>query len=667
MWTDTAMTRPFERVYADAETNGLLDTVTRLHVLVVKCMDTGQRIIANQENGLIPNAIKVLNEAELVIGHHWLGYDHRALSKLYPTLYKADIKRIRDTQVLAMLMLPDIMRLDYTTWRSKVPTLIAKKCVGAYSLKAFGIRFGHHKGDYGQDSDDGVDVWAEWNQEMEDYCVLDVDVTETLWKELRVDTWKPTPIELIHDIQAVCNDMTADGYNFDVKAATSLYASMKKQLDDVRKPLVKRFGLVVVQGKEKEWKANHGHMYRGAKYCEVKFVPFNPTSRTHIIQAVQREYPHVRFTKYTEDSEKKAYGKKKGGDPNWAQYLNLACDEDVLLGLKDKVPEVPKLLEAFVLGKTISALATGHQAWLKKVDSNGKIHPRYKLAAVTGRATHSSPNIAQVPGVAKAKGADGTEQVVHGVDGGFGWECRSLFCAPQGWVQVGADMEGLELRCLGHYLDRFGGDGGRYSAMVTDPGIDIHTENAKAWSDNKVTIGRGPGKTLTYANLYGAGDAHIGELLNPLWDKDTQRREGRKRRALFAKQTKGLDKLLGTIEKAVEAKGWMQGLDGRRLFVRSSHAALNTLLQSAGAILCCQWGVNWVRRLESMGYKKGYNGDFVPVVFCHDEWQVHCKPELADVIGGIMVEEAVKAGEQFGFRCPLSAKYIVGPNWATCH
>lgn len=660
------MSEAFRRVFADTETNGLLDTVSELHVLVVKCMDTGERIVATSANGLIPKAIHVLNDAELVVGHNWLGYDHKVLSKLYPWTYRADIRRIRDTQVIAMMFMPDIMKWDFNEFRKRLGELKAAKCIGSYSLKAFGIRFGHHKGDYGSDAEEGVDVWVTLNDAMIGYCVLDVDVTETLWKYLKVDTWKPTPIELLHDIQIVCNDMTEDGYSFDVDGASELYAKLAKRLSSVRKPLQDRFGLVATgTGKVKQWKANHGHMVRGAEYCEVKFVKFNPTSRQHLIKALPRFYP-IRFTVYTEDSEKKAAMAKKKGETDWQKHLNLACDENVLKSFKDTVPEIPALIEAFVLGKTISMLATGQQAWLKKVDNKGRIHARYKLAAVTGRATHSSPNIAQVPSVAKAKDADGVEQVLYGLDGGFGWECRKLFRAPEGWVQVGADMEGLELRCLGHYLDRFGGDGGRYSGLVTNPEIDIHTENARAWSDRQIQVGRGPGKTLTYANLYGAGDAHIGELLNPLWPLEKRRIEGARRRAIFAKQTVGLDRLLRVIAEASK-KGWMQGLDGRRLFVRSSHAALNTLLQSAGAILCCKWVVESKKALLAKGLRSGWDGDFVFVAFVHDEVQVQCRPEVAEIIGETLVEEATKVGSFFNFRCPLAAKYIIGKSWAECH
>ena len=48
---------------------------------------------------------------------------------------------------------------------------------GRHSLEAYGYRLGEYKGNFSQSTD-----WKEWSQEMEDYCVQDVNVTEKLWK-----------------------------------------------------------------------------------------------------------------------------------------------------------------------------------------------------------------------------------------------------------------------------------------------------------------------------------------------------------------------------------------------------------------------------------------------------------------------------------------------------
>ena len=491
-------------------------------------------------------------------------------------------------------------------------------------------------------------------------------VTVKLWDHLMGRGWPEKPIALVNRAADVCERMTREGYPFDVEAARRLYLTLSAELATATKPLEERFGLIVVPAKAtKVWKANRGHMVKDAEYTPVSFRKFNPTSRLHIVRGLKKVYGHE-WKDWTEESLKKAERAKRAGNLEWKKLLVPQVDESTLEKLP--FPEKDALLLCFMLSKRLGSLGNGPQAWLKK-ERNGRIHSRYKIGgAVTGRASHSSPNIAQVPSVKHGKNKEtGEEFILYGNEGGWGWECRELFRAPPGWVQVGADMSGLELRCLGHYLDRFGGDGGRYSRMVSDPEIDIHVVNATAWSDSNITVGRGPGKTLTYAVLYGAGDAHMGELLNPAWSDDRRRTEGARRRKLFYRQTTGLDTLIRAIEDAVRAKGWIRGLDGRRLAVRSAHTALNTLLQSAGAILCLQWLVLAWDELRAQGFKPGWDGDFVFVAWVHDEIQVQCRKGLEDRIGQILVECARKAGDAFGFRCPLDSKYIVGRSWAETH
>ena len=114
-----------------------------------------------------------------------------------------------------------------------------------------------------------------------------------------------------------------------------------------------------------------------------------------------------------------------------------------------------------MISKRLGQLAEGKNAWLKCVKEDGAIHGSVNPnGAVTGRATHASPNVAQVP-------ASGSP---------YGHECRELFKAPEGWLQCGVDASGLELRCLGHFMSPY--DSGSYAETVVNG--DIHTLNQEA-------------------------------------------------------------------------------------------------------------------------------------------------------------------------------------------
>src|SRR5690606_31621074 len=155
--------------------------------------------------------------------------------------------------------------------------------------------------------------------------------------------------------------------------------------------------------------------------------------------------------------------------------------EEVLESLP--YPEAELLNEYLMIQKRISQLAEGHSAWLKMVRPDGRIYGSVITnGAVTGRMTHNSPNLAQVPAVNVP----------------YGKECRSLFTVPDDRVLVGADASGLELRCLAHYMARF--DKGAYARELLEG--DIHTANQKAAG----LPTRDNAKTFIYAFLYGAGD-----------------------------------------------------------------------------------------------------------------------------------------------------------------
>jgi DNA polymerase I-like protein with 3'-5' exonuclease and polymerase domains len=311
-------------------------------------------------------------------------------------------------------------------------------------------------------------------------------------------------------------------------------------------------------------------------------------------------------------------------------------DEAVLEKLN--IPEAKIIAEYLMLNKRISQI----ESWMEAVGKDGRVHGKVITnGAVTGRATHSSPNLAQIPNTSSVYGA----------------ECRQCWTVEEGNVQVGVDLSGVELRCLSHYMQ----DAEWQRELLEG---DVHWKNTQAFG--LVPMGtlkedikehkdaRNLSKTLTYSVLYGAGAAKVGSTVGG------SSKQGAKLIDNFLNNTPSLKKLKAKVDK-LAAKGFVPAIDGRKIWVRSEHAALNSLLQSAGAIIAKQWIVCFTTELKSkkIPYKL--------LAWVHDEVQLETPTEYGEIVGKIVAEAATTAGEMLKFRCPIAAEYRVGKNWYDCH
>jgi len=225
-----------------------------------------------------------------------------------------------------------------------------------------------------------------------------------------------------------------------------------------------------------------------------------------------------------------------------------------------------------------------------------------------------------------------------------------LFFAPEGYVLVGVDASGLELRCLAHYTFPF--DRGRYAKEILEG--DIHTANQEAAGLEN----RDQSKTFIYALCYGAGDGKIGSIIGG------GRREGRAMKNRFFQRMPALKKIQDGVRHRLKSQDYLTGIDGRKLKIRSEHSALNTLLQSAGAIAMKEATCELHRNFKVQGWT---NKDVMQVAHIHDEIQLQVRKEIAEHVGKISVQSIQTAGETLGFRCPLDGEYKVGRNWAETH
>ena len=321
------------------------------------------------------------------------------------------------------------------------------------------------------------------------------------------------------------------------------------------------------------------------KPLPVRYTHFNVGSRQQIAERLEK--------KGAVWKEKTPSGKPKVDESTLKKNLH--------------VPEAKTVLKYLLLQKRHSQVLS----WIK-AENKGRIYGRVKhIGAVTGRMAHSSPNLAQVPAV----------YAEYGVD------CRKLFIVPPDRVLVGADASGLELRMLAHYMDSEG-----YTKEILEG--DIHTTNQEAAGLKT----RAQAKTFIYAFLYGAGNAKIGSVVGG------NAQLGAKLKERFLSNVPSLALLREKVITQADS-GFLDGLDGRRLRVRSAHAALNTLLQGAGAIVMKQAVIHLYELLEHV--------DFKLVAQVHDEWQIECRPEDAEYVGKAAVQAIIQAGETFNLNCPL--------------
>ena len=414
----------------------------------------------------------------------------------------------------------------------------------------------------------------------------------------------------------------ASGFRFDVTAAERVRESLQEEFDQLSTTITQMFPYIpgkVFTPKRSNKKQGY---FSGAPM--TKLLEFNPTSRQHCAWALQN-FLGARFTKTT------ATGKPQVDEAVLSEIRDLAVSQD-----NHKLAEACEIfIKLLTLQKWLGQLSEGNNSWFNTIEADGCIHHSCTLSTQTGRNAHRSPNLGQVVSAPWA---------------------RELFVPHPSHVMVGADLEGLELRCLGHYLSRF--DEGSFADVVVNG--DIHQQNA-----DRVGCSRRDVKTLTYAFIYGAGDQKLGHSLSPELSDAQKKTLGAELRRKFLDAIPGLEPLINAIKEKVRATGQLRGLDGRPIFCRAEHSAPNFLLQSAGAILSKRWVVIGQELLDEAGLT--YDTDYTRCAYVHDEVQLSVVPSEAERVSQLLEQAAPLAGKYYKFRVPIAASAGTGKSWQETH
>ena len=564
------------RVIFDLEADGL--EPTKIFVLCAKTLDKGlTHQFFDADSWKI--WVKQTGVTEL-IGHNIINYDLPVLSRLWDFNWDG---KVTDTLVLSRLASP------------------ARD--GGHSLKNWGVICDFNKGEH--------DDFESLSNDMVQYCIRDVLLSERVIQRLRRDIYgfSKQSIQLEHDVAKIMGEQERRGWKIDEKKAMLLLFQLtviKDELDEqfqkIFPPLITKEYVYVKYKKDGSLYNAHKNLKKDEQgyYREMEEV-FNPASRQQIVERL----------------------KMLGWEPTvLTEKGNVKIDETILKTID--IPEAKLLIDFFLISKRIVMI----NAWVDAVQKDGRVHGKVNsCGAISGRMTHFSPNMAQIP-------ANYSK---------WGTECRELWIAEEGNILVGCDASGLELRMLAHYIN----DEDFTNEILNG---DIHTYNQRLAGIDT----RDKAKTFIYAFIYGAGDGKLGQII-----KGTTY-DGAKLRERFLLALPKLEKFATSVRYATR-KGYIKGLDGRKLYPRSPHSSLNLLLQNAGAIIMKR-ALTYLSGSDIIKDQKGY---FVGNI--HDEIQMEVEKGYEEQLGREAIQAIIKAGENYDLKIPLGGEYSIGHSWSQTH
>lgn len=699
-------------VIFDIEANGLKPD--KIWCLVAKDIKTGEIFKFKPSDTLSGHThwkdefIAFVEEVETWIGHNILGYDVPVVNRLLGTNIK--VQDCVDTLVLSRLFRP------VSPFKEKAYKMEADNRIGGHGLEAWGRRLKYPKIEFNE--------WHQFTQEMLDYCVGDVELNHHVYNVLCGEKagFSNKSIKIEHKVAYLLNLQQENGFFLDqpkarqlITETDNLLAEFLEQLHDIFPPIKK----VTRENYHVKYKQDgeisvvseriiNKHTNIPELFCDYdketdsyalgEWEEFNPGSGAQVAERlISIGWQPKIFT------------------PTGAPKTDKVTLKDAITELLIDNPELPQL-EALRKYNIVADRNQKAKKWLELLEEDNRVHGNINpIGAGTHRCSHYNDNMANIASVntsGSPKGdfdldysrirqfdrfndnkiflssdEDEVEYALTGLEGDFGWDSRDCWSVPDGNVLVGADASGIQLRALAHYMN----DADYTRKLLKE---DIHTVHQLAAGISHRSIA----KTFIYAWLLGAGDEKVGSIVGvhenefkelfdyaeniKVWGKPmldyiitSLRKKGRKAskklvatiikgykvKEQFLDRTPALKHLKKVVIPADTKKGFLTGIDGRKLWIPSEHLAMSMYLQGFEAVIMKYAMCQYSAELARLGIP------FKQVNFVHDEFQVETKPEYADIVGQTIVNAIVKAGEDLGSNCPLDGEYKVGRSWAETH
>lgn len=642
------------KLVIDLETNSL-NNPTHIWCAVCRDIDTGDTHIfrkVTQDEAVREQLLALLNQCTCLIGHNLCGYD-------LPVCYH---------------LLDFTLPVGCTTYDTLIISKLVDYSRPGHSVEDYGREFGLEKGKFND--------FTKYSEEMERYCIRDVDITERIYRKyLRYGSSpdRANSIRLEHDFQSVCNKLEKDGFAFNAVGARTLLDKVESELASLDEAILLSFppklklireitpketkhGTISLTSIPATLRESIADFTVGAPFSYCSWVEFNPSSHKQIIrvlsdagwQPTDRTKTHIE-TERELNKLKHTRGRSKELDLrkellhtklNELKTTGWKVNETNLETLPAKAPASVRTIAKRILLESRRRTLT---EWLTLVQEDDRIHGRfYGIGAWTHRMAHQNPNTANIPNETDQKGQKKL----------YGKELRSLWIAPKNRLLVGCDAEGIQLRIFAHYID--------------DKEFTHELLNGDPHSLNQSILGaatRDAAKRYIYALLLGAGAGKLREILDC-----SEGAAGEAYERLLSRYT-GFAQLKETIIPADAKRGWFVGLDGRAVRIPGDtvgarkHLAMSGYLQNGEAVVMKKATMKWWPKLPEM--------DAFLVDMVHDEWQTECpnNMEIALRIANMQADSLREVGEELKLRCPLAGSfwskkykdYTIDTNWSKTH
>lgn len=628
----------------DIETDSL-DTKTA-NILVICSKDLKESQVRAWTN--VDEFISYSNSFDYLVFHNGIRFDVKVLKRF-------GLKsKIRDTLIDSKIAFPKEILFG-------IDKKLGLSLTSSYSLRSWGDRFKFPKG--------SVNDFSKLTDELIDYCKIDVLITEKLFLACEKRNFLLPNYGILYTeylVQYLMSMQEEYGTYFDKQEALKLYYSMFKEKINIETKLSQEFPTEIVDKGLHKFKRKLLYVKNRpypkevlGDYHKIEEKVFNPSSRQQVANALIK-YKGFTPTSFTEK-----------GTPNITEEV---LDEN---GFTD----IAKYMK---LTKDLGQLFVGSNSLIKLTDDKtNRLHGFVDfLSCSTHRASHSKPNLTQVPKTL---------------------EFRSLFKAPKGKKLIGIDADALELMMLGYWLEKFGNKDYLKSVAVgsKDNGDDVHTRTQQL-------IGlatRDKAKTFTYATIYGAGDLKIGmscydESIKVPYDDETYKKHtykikknttqinnevyfksdkntlikydskfiiqsiyGEILKNKFMNGTKGLKDLMNSLSLSIKQNKTISSLDGRNIYIDVEHKALNYLCQSSGAIFMKYYLIDTYKHLSK--HKLKLNQDYAYVANIHDAIVIETNDDnsVLDLISNELENSFKRTSDYFGFSYQVKGKANVGDNF----